>query len=289
MSNPNLPAKIDNIADLVNKYELFVLDIFGVIHDGNEPYPKMMDALKTIKLAGKQICFLSNAPRRADKAEAVLNKFGIDDDFCDYVLTSGEYAFHHFVSHSEAGEKFKYYYLGPEKDRDLLNGSGHQEVSDPTAADFAIATGLDLGQQVSDIADQLEALKAAKLKLYCINPDKTVHKQSGLVHICAGSVAAEYSKMGGEVEYFGKPYQGIYEELIAEFLLPKNKILCVGDGLETDIKGANQFGLDSLFITSGMFSPELEQKIGEDPDPEKLAALIAKHGWQPNYYASLFA
>ena len=138
---------INDFKDVIPQYELFIVDIFGVIHDGLELYPKVFENIKEIATQNKNFVFLSNAPRRAKKAAQALHNFGISKDMYNFILTSGEFAFNYFADLEKKNIIKKYYYLGPEKDHDLLDGTQHIEVTDPMQADIAITTGLDPEQK----------------------------------------------------------------------------------------------------------------------------------------------
>jgi HAD superfamily hydrolase (TIGR01459 family) len=282
--------KIKNIFEIADNYELFILDLFGVIHDGNELYPNSIATVKKLREMGKKICFLSNAPRRAVVASQKLIEFGIiEGEDYEHILTSGEHAFHSFKALQENNEIIKYFYFGPEKDHDLLRDLKHEEVTDVKEADLAISTGLEPHQTVDDVEKELDMLYEQGLEVHCINPDKFVHKKSGRSHICAGAIAEKYISMGGEVSYYGKPYSGIYQEVLTLFPeISKEKILCVGDGMDTDIMGANNAHLDSLLISSGMHRSVLETEIGEVAKDEKIQLLFEEHLAKPTYISSLF-
>jgi HAD superfamily hydrolase (TIGR01459 family) len=275
---------INSLREVIDSYKLFIIDIYGVIHDGTDLYPDVLEALKYLKLQDKKIIFLSNAPRRSARTIKVLHDLGITEEHYDYLLTSGEFAYYHF----EEEAKLKYYYLGPEQDKYLLEGTIHEEVSNPKDANIAIVTGLTPEQKVDDLLPEIEAIRSANLEMHCINPDIFVIKKNNKSHFCAGAIAVKYKELGGKVVYYGKPYSDIYDEVIAEFNYKKSDILCIGDGLHTDIKGANENALDSLLITSGMHINELGLDYGETPDMQKLENLCKDYAAIPNYVASLF-
>lgn len=275
---------IKSLGEISDNYELFIIDIYGVIHDGTDLYEDVLDTVKFLKLHNKKIVFLSNAPRRSERTIKVLDNLGITEEHYDYLLTSGEFAYYYF----EEQDKLKYYYLGPEQDKYLLQGTAHELVNNPKDADIAVVTGLTPEQKVEDVLPEIKAIKEANLEMHCINPDIFVIKKNNKSHFCAGAVAKKYKELGGNVVYYGKPYQNIYDEVIAEFDYKKSQILCIGDGLHTDIKGANQNGLDSLLITSGMHVNELGIKIGEEANIDKLSDLCENYSATPNFVASLF-
>ncbi len=251
-----------DIRQFVDLYDYFIFDVWGVVHDGSTAYPGAIEAISFLRQKNKKICFLSNAPRRASKVAEALNKFGATPDLYDFILTSGEAAF--LALQKIPGEK--YFYIGPEKDIDLLNGSNHQIVESAGEASFAITTGFDGENSV--LAEKMPQLLEAKkfnLPLICVNPDLKVVKQDGREQICAGVLASEYEKIGGVVSYYGKPFPEVYKMVLQIFdITEKSRILAIGDGLPTDIKGAVDFGIDNVLVTNGIL---------KNPSPEGLAAI----------------
>ena len=168
-----------------------------------------------LRKQGKKICFLSNAPRRSERAKTTLASFGIEyQKHYDHIMTSGEYAFQYFSNIKD--KDIDYFYFGEDKDRGLLQGLSHR-VATAEEADIAISTGLSPHQQVVDVTEELDLCLKNNLTIYCINPDKFVHKKDGRSHICAGAIAEEYAKKGGKVKYFGKPYSGVYQAVLNFF------------------------------------------------------------------------
>ena len=277
---------INSIQEIIDLYDLIILDIFGVIHNGSTLYSNVEETIKNLNQQNKKIVFLSNAPRRSIKARLRLADFNIhkDKNYLD-IVTSGEVAFHYFKNFTE--EK-KYFYIGPEKDRDLLEGTKHIETQDAKLADFVITTGLDLHEEVSDVQQELDLAFTNNLLLYCINPDKLVHKAGGRSHICAGAVADRYIEMGGKVEYVGKPYANSYEYIERTYNTPKDRILAVGDGIETDILGANNFGCDSLLIASGLLHSEIDLAVGAEITQAHISKIKELYNIDANFIASLF-
>jgi HAD superfamily hydrolase (TIGR01459 family) len=233
-----------------------------VIHDGSTAYPGAVEAISFLRQKNKKICFLSNAPRRAEKVASVLLKFGITTDLYDFILTSGEVTF--LALQAEVGKK--YFYIGPEKDVDLLDSLDHQITTDASEASFAIATGFDgEGSVIAEKMPQLLAAKKYNLPLICVNPDLIVVKLDGKELICAGVLASEYEKLGGFVSYYGKPFPEVYKMVLQIFGMPeKSRILAIGDGLTTDIKGAVDFGIDNVLVTNGIL---------KNPDAAGLEAV----------------
>ena len=282
---------LEGFKNIVDKYEFFVFDIWGVIHDGAHLYPNVIETLQYLKSQQRKISFLSNAPRRAFRVEKILNQFGITADLYDFVLTSGECTYLYLQQNQQlkfANFKSKYLYIGPDKDLDLLEGLDYQKVSDPAQADFVLTTGFD--HDNSQLSEKLPlAIQAHnfKLPMICVNPDLIVVRQNGAEMICAGALALEYQKMGGVVHYFGKPYANVYDILMAKYLLSdRKKFVAIGDGIETDIKGACDFGIDSILVSSGIMSKELKVNFGVDVDLDSVSEVFNKYKIYPQYIIS---
>ncbi len=278
----------NNLKELSESYEYFIFDIWGVIHDGTQIYPNVIETLDFLRSQNKKICFLSNAPRRSSKVAAVLKNMGITENLYDFILTSGEATFIELKKNQENNFKHfgkKYFYIGPQKDIDLLEGLDYTLVESASEADFAITTGFD--NEYSTLEEkfsQIEEAKKANLELICVNPDLIVVKQSGLEMICAGVIAKEYQRIGGKVHYFGKPYNLVYKIVCENFNNAHNsKILAVGDALETDIKGALNSNIDGALITGGILSNQLGIKYGEQAEKNKLEMICQNHQIYPKF------
>ncbi|MFT6077767.1 MAG: HAD superfamily hydrolase (TIGR01459 family) [Myxococcota bacterium] len=271
-----------NITTIAENYDYFILDIWGVLHDGTHVYDEVIEQLEYLRSLNKKICLLSNAPRRAQKVVNLLENLGIGRNLYDYILTSGEAT---YSSLFDSNNSQNYYYIGPEKDVDLLHGLGCNLVPDAKDANFAIVTGFDDGNY--DISTKIPQLKTAlenNLSLICSNPDLIVIKKSGEELLCAGIIAEEYKKMGGKVTYFGKPHQLVYEQVFKLFSnADKSRILAVGDGLETDILGANKNQIDSALIGGGILANKLNIKHGELPDEYLLKKICDQYNAYPTF------
>lgn len=280
---------IDGIRDIAAPYDGFIIDLWGVMHDGMALYPRARDALAFLHEQRKPVVFLSNAPRRADKAQVILERLGIAREQYDTVVTSGEVAFT-LLQQGKLNDALQggrhYYYLGPGKDEDVLDGLPVcHAVSDPAAADFILNAGFEQDfQPEAEIEPTLQRLLAHRLPLLCINPDIEVVKQDGTRMYCAGRVAARYAALGGTVRYIGKPHPEVYAACLAALGAPA-RVLCIGDNLHTDIKGAAAQGFDSLLITGGI----LKTEQGGCPDAATLAHLCDQAAARPDYVAELFA
>ena len=282
---------IAGISEIADKYNYFIFDVWGVVHDGSSLYPQALETFKYLNKIGKKICFLSNAPRRSSKVAKVLNDFGITPNLYEFILTSGESSYidleqnqkNNFTNFGK-----KYFYIGPHKDTDLLDGLDYKRVENPADADFAITTGFE--NENSKLSEKLPlAIQANdfKLPMLCINPDLVVVKQNGVEMICAGALALEYKKIGGIVHYYGKPFSKVYEMILEKFSISdKNKIIAIGDGLETDIKGANDFKIDNILVTGGILANDLGIKFWQVAKDENLKTICNNYKIYPTYIIS---
>jgi HAD superfamily hydrolase (TIGR01459 family) len=266
---------------LAARYDGFILDLWGVIHDGVRPYPGSPDCLRALQAAGKRVVLLSNAPRRAHVAAAALRAMGIEDSLYNGIMTSGE-ATYLALSDPEADPWFRrlgrrVFHLGPERDRNVMEGLPLTRVDTPAEADFVVNTGPDdLGSQteVSDFYPVLESCHAAGLPMICANPDLEVIR-GGTRVICAGALAQHYAQLGGDVRWLGKPDPAIYAPVLAMLGVDRTRVLAVGDALRTDIAGADSVGIDSCWVLGGIHGEELGQ------DPIKIEAAAAHAGLEP--------
>lgn len=281
---------LNNLQEITQQYQYFIFDIWGVLHDGTEAYPNVLPTLQALKENGKNVCLLSNAPRRAFKAQEMLESFNITDDLYDFILTSGEATYTYLKHNQENGfKKFndKYLYIGPQKDIDILDGLQYRITKNENEASFSIVTGYDHPNSLID--EKIEDLRKSisqKLPLICVNPDMIVVKKSGKSQLCAGQIAKQYKEIGGEVIYFGKPYRNVYNEIFKLYNLSqtdKDKVVAIGDGLETDIEGANKHGISSIFVTGGIISATLGNKYNELPDIDALKKQFELHNSYPKY------
>ena len=278
----------NNIRELSDIYDYFIFDVWGVIHDGSSAYSGAKEAIELLRNKGKKICFLSNAPRRAFKVAEVLAKYGITANLYDFILTSGEATYLDFEKNQNnnfADFGPNYFYIGPKKDIDLLSGLNYKMVEDPALANIAVTTGFDNDSStLEEKMPQLLQTKKFNLPLICVNPDLIVVKQSGLELLCAGALAAEYLKMKGKVIYYGKPFSSVYKMVCEIFdSVETSKMIAVGDGMETDIKGALDFGIDCALVTGGILSNKLSVKYGQIAEENKVETVCKNYQLFPTF------
>ncbi len=250
---PILPS----ITGLATGREAWLTDIWGVMHNGVEPFAAASDACTRFRLSGGTVLLLSNAPRPAESVAAQLDRIGVPRFAWDAILTSGDAA--RALVGAYANKPV--FALGPERDLSLYEGLGIT-LSDAGDAEAVSCTGLfdDEIETPDDYAELLADFAARNLPMVCANPDLTVERGSKIIY-CAGALASAYEKLGGRVAYAGKPYLPVYDmalaliEKIKGKQVPREKILAIGDGIRTDIEGAAGAGIDSVFVASGVHAP----------------------------------
>lgn len=274
------------VAPLAERYDGFVLDLWGVIHDGITPYPAAADTLRHLKERGKRVILLSNAPRRAAEiVRGMAEKMAIPRALYDELISSGEAAY--WAMRSRADPWFAAlgracYLMGPSRDHGMLGGLDIRRVERMAEADFILATGVDWDDDKLDVYEPaLEIGARRRLPMICANPDLEVIRGGRRV-ICAGTLGLRYERLGGEVRYFGKPHRAIYETCFEHMgIAERARIVAVGDSLRTDIAGAEAAGIDSVLVAGGLHAEELGIAHGEHPDPQALAEACARAGHVP--------
>lgn len=275
----------DGFAPLAERYDGFIVDLWGVMHDGVRAFPAAIECLERLRADGKRCVILSNAPRRVWAIQARNAELGIAPDLAHAVMSSGEDAWRHLAERPDAWYRAlgtRCYHLGPERDHNMREGLDCVFVDDPAAADFVLNTGaLNPQDTVADYEDVLRAAAGHGLPMICANPDLEVMRGVNR-EICAGALAARYEELSGEVRYHGKPHPGIYATCFDLMDgIPRARIAAIGDALRTDIAGANAAGIDGLFVMNGLQGRELGVDAEGYAAPERLAALCRREGHIP--------
>ena len=237
------------IKSIVNRYDLFFIDLWGVVHNGIELYENSIDVLDKLAAEKKDFILLTNAPRPNATVINFLKKIGLKKYF-DNVFTSGEAAYKYLINELD---KKKFFHIGPPRDFDLFKNIENNNVLDIEDADYILCTGL-FDDQENDLNYYKNLLSNhVSKKMICTNPDLIVDRGEKREY-CAGSVAKSFEEIKGKVIYFGKPHPPVYN--LSTSIINKN-VLCIGDNLNTDIKGANVQNFDSLLITNGIHRKEI--------------------------------
>jgi len=261
---------IKGLSEIQSKYDTFLIDLWGVIHNGVALYPEAINVLENLNKLKKRFVLISNAPRPSNSVEKYLINLKMEKIFLKNIFTSGEAALQ-TLKNNIYGKNF--YHLGPERDKDLIKGLEKNKTS-LEKCDFILCTGL-FDNKISSLKYYEDLLKKyTKLKMLCTNPDLIVHRGTVLEY-CAGSIAKIFENLGGKVVYFGKPYPDIYN-----FCVKNNEnILAIGDNIRTDIKGANNMKFDSLFIMEGIHKDEFSNISIENYDK-----VLNQYKAETNYY-----
>ncbi len=243
----------DGLSSIVDDYQLFYVDLWGVVHNGVSLHQEAIKALNEITKKKKDYILLTNAPRPNHAVKSFLEKLGMEKEIRDHVFTSGEAALN-YLKKNLLNKSF--FHVGPPRDFDLFKDFQKDKSENIDNCDYILCTGLfdDHSEDLRYYKNLFE--KSLNKKMICTNPDLIVDRGNKR-ELCAGSVAMVFEKMGGEVIYFGKPYPEVYNQSIDN---KNKKILSIGDNLNTDIKGANLLNFDSLIISNGIHKNEIKEK-----------------------------
>jgi len=260
--------KLNHLAEIYKNYDTYIIDLWGVIHNGVELNHKAVETVKNLTRSKKKIVFLSNAPRPSKDVKNFLKELKMEDVYLQNIMTSGEAAM--LALQKESYGKF-FYHLGPERDNSVFFRIKENKTTLEKCS-FILCTGLfDDKEENLDYYKNLLNKHITK-KLICTNPDLTVHR-GDVEEYCAGSIAKIFESLGGETIYFGKPYKEIYKMCFDK----GEKVVAIGDNLNTDIKGANNMKIDSIFISNGVHRSEFNQE-------SELNELAKKYKVNANYY-----
>ena len=268
----------DGLSALADDYDGIISDVWGVLYDGVEGIPDAIAALAKARAAGLKVVLITNAPRRSAAILGELKRFGVDDSMTDAIVTSGD-----VCRGLLAGERRRRaLHIGIAGNLEVLDGLD-VELVDEATAEYVICTSLidDEHETPDDYRSRFARLIARGLPLYCFNPDIVVERGDRLVY-CAGALAAVYAELGGEVIYGGKPHRPIYDAALAALsakfggAIDRRRVLAIGDGLPTDIRGAYAQNLDVLMVTSGIHAADFGDV--DRPDLGRVTARLAAEG-----------
>jgi HAD superfamily hydrolase (TIGR01459 family) len=277
------PTLIDGLSDIASRYDVLLCDVWGVIHNGRVAFPAACAALRRFAETRGPVVLISNAPRPSADVLPQLDGLGVSRKVWSAFVSSGD-ATRALLAERAPGPAWK---LGPERDWPLYAGLG-LVFTTPEAAAFIACTGPedDERETPEDYRERLALCARRGLTMICANPDLVVQRGDRLVY-CGGSLAALYTSLGGPVLMAGKPHAAIYDKALAEAErllgrpLARERVLCIGDGLPTDVKGAADQGLDCLFIADGIHGAEA-MRDGR-LDPVLVEAMLAREALTAAY------
>jgi HAD superfamily hydrolase (TIGR01459 family) len=255
-----MPTPISGLSSIAHRYDAVLCDVWGVIHNGRESFPAACEALSVFQQQRGPVILISNAPRPSAAVHAQLDQLAVPRAAWSAFVTSGD-ATRALLAERAPGPVWA---IGPERDAPLYDGLP-LEFSGLDEAAFICCTGPfdDTTEKPEDYRARLGAAAGRGLPFICANPDRVVQRGDELIY-CAGALADLYADLGGEVIMAGKPYPATYDLALKEAgrllgrPVDRSRILCIGDGIGTDVKGANNQNLDCLFVTGGIHAAEGE-------------------------------
>ena len=289
---------IETFSEISDKYNAVICDLWGCLHNGVESFPEALRALEDFKASNGKVVLVTNAPRPIANVENQIASLGINETYYDLLLTSGELTSNYIDTISE--NRVSIFHIGGKRHHSIYKNMIHEkkisiEIENIAHADLIVCTEPfnPSKDQLSDYDNTLKAGIDKDLTLLCANPDLVVDVGDNR-EMCAGSLASMYEDMGGKVIYFGKPHKNIYQEVYSfldKVSEPKAKsILCIGDGLTTDIRGANNEKLDSLLVVGGLLKKKhlIEKKNNTIIDERKLNQTIEDNEVHIDYAMKFF-
>lgn len=316
MNNSNFTSH-ESLAEIVSRYDGFILDQFGVMHNGKEALPGAAECVEQLFTQGKKLIILSNTSSPSETALSKLPKMGFDRNFIEGAVTSGEEAGRYIretYGRKDGDDSIKKKAIWftwakePVSPLPFLEKCGDIVVTnDAEEADFVIAHGAgviwddcntqsmySLGSFIDDgdmsrISPVLEECKERGLPMVCANPDYIMIRPDGSTGHMPGKIARQYEKIGGKCTYFGKPHTEHFQACLKKLGLDPSRVAHVGDSLHHDVAGANSAGIASVFITGGIHSKDLGGcELGVLPEESKLNDLFQAHGQVPSHVLPLF-
>jgi HAD superfamily hydrolase (TIGR01459 family) len=277
-----LARLIERFEPLARDYDVLLCDVWGVVHNGIAAFPAACDALMRFRAGGGATILITNAPRSGEAVARILDRLGVPRQAYDAITSSGDVT--RGVVAGRRGETL--FHLGPQRDLSIFTGLDVTFAA-LESANYVVCSGLfdDTTETPESYRDMLAAMRVRSLFMVCANPDIVVERGDTLVY-CAGALADAYAGLGGEVLYCGKPYAPIYDAALATAAAlrggqqpARKRVLAIGDSVRTDLRGAQAFGLDYMFVTSGIHAEEYGSR--ETPDVAALNTLFAAAGVTP--------
>jgi HAD superfamily hydrolase (TIGR01459 family) len=273
---------VEHFGALAAAYDVLFCDVWGVVHNGVAAFADACAALARFRRGGGTAILLTNAPRPDAAVQRILDRLGVPHEAYDAIISSGDVT-RGIVANRIAQRVF---HLGPERDLPIFAGLDVRFAA-LQDADYVVCSGLfdDTVETPDSYREMLALMQARALFMVCANPDVVVERGDKLVY-CAGALADAYAALGGEVLYCGKPHAPIYQAALVKAAAlrggvtpPLHRVLAIGDSVRTDLVGAAAFGLDCVFVTSGLHAEHYGSR--EAPDLEALNAVFAAANVRP--------
>lgn len=277
-----MSVRINTVREIASRYDVLLCDVWGVLHNGVESFASACEALADARRRGLTVILITNAPRPFPGVAVQMRGLGVPDGTYDRIVTSGDVTRALISAASN-----RVYFIGAERDLPLVEGLD-VELTAAEDAGTVVCAGFfdDETETPNDYRVTLSRLAARNVPFICANPDLVVERGHKLVP-CAGAIAKLYEDLGGETRIAGKPFPAIYRAAIAEARtlrgsLDPARVLAIGDGMPTDVKGAQDFGLDLLYISAGIHGRDY--MTGDRTDEARLAAFLKKEGATPKWW-----
>jgi len=285
------PTFCSGLADLAARYDGFIIDQWGVLHDGRRAYPEAIACLRALRGAGKKIVLLSNSGRTLAQNTAVLGAMGLDSTLFDGVVTSGE------ATRRALSERTDPFFarLGTPcvlwsegGDRAIVDGLPLSVVETIEEAAFILLSGTDADATLADFESALHRALARGLPMVCANPDIVVVGPHGM-EMAPGTIARHYAALGGRVGYCGKPYAPIYRVCFDTLVgLERERILAIGDSIAHDVAGGARVGLDTALVMGGIHAEAFDLGRGASANWPVLERLSRESGVMPRWVLARF-
>lgn len=274
------------VSQFADSFDAFILDQWGVLHDGQAPFPGTIECLENLKAADKKLAVLTNSARRIEANRQGLGRVGFDPDLFDVVVSSGNEVWQclkHRTDPWYAALGRTCLYLSRRGPEGFFDGLDLEPVEDPEKADFVLNAGIEVeGNSLEPYEPVLAASARLNLPMICANPD-LVYPQNGKLVLGPGSLARRYEELGGSVRYHGKPHPSVYESCLGQLGVPdRSRVVGIGDSLRHDVAGANGSGIASAFVAGGIHRDELGLGGDGELDPGRTEALCRELGHLPD-------
>lgn len=281
-----------NLADIAARYQGFIIDQWGVLHDGGEPYPDAIDCLTSLRALDKRIVLLSNSGKRAAHNEQRLQEMGFGSQLFDAIVTSGEASWQALHDRSDpmiAAFGRRCYLWSRGDDHAHVEGLDIEVTENAEDADFLYLAGVPDYAKLEAYLPALTVGAERGLPLICANPDIIAIYPNGGRGMAPGGVARRYEEMGGKAIYVGKPHRPVYDLCLKKLgEMPRSSILGIGDSLEHDIAGGNGIGIDTLLLAHGVHRDAFDHAENETDKQTVLDGLAETYGVRPHFVLPRF-
>jgi len=275
-----MPRPLTGLEGIADRFDAYVLDQWGVLHDGARLYPGVLESLEAMANRGAKTVVLSNSGKRVAYNRERLTRFGLSDRHVGTLITSGEVLWQSFEGDvtgylERHGRRCQLLSRGG--DQSPIDGIDLVAVDAPEDADFVLLAGLDDDARIADLNPLLKRWRALELDMVCSNPDSHGVTEDGLT-VNPGLLAARYAAMGGHIDYVGKPFKAVYDAVKAALDdVPNDRVLAIGDSLDHDVVGGQRAGFKTLLVTNGIHADACRSATTDKELGRRVAEIAAGH------------